>query len=776
MAANSHPKLRAVIASREVDSVILIRNSGEGTLDMSGTTCQAKRKFKLPILIAAIFNFHLTKTARKGVPIGGAMSHEMLFSSLRLAGALAACLLIPNGFAQAPPPSPPPIAVTGRSGGQIGPDIYDSINWKGPDVIAYGFYDRLPIDQSDELEELLDNGSSFVSRVRPRSVTVAQALSLGRQALAKNKIVLPAKAVRSSSAGGSVAALQSQAAGELLQRRTLRALGFQMLAYEAAPRTAAVALNLAALFAATGLPNEAVALLDEVDRLGPLPAKGTFVNTKALAAYLRGYAEMQRGNLVKARDLLRRAHQADPFLREAGLALTVVLAQLGEAEEARKTFNTAVWRRIPAKVVLEEKTKSGAGDGDSTAPAGSAAAAASERINRPMQEMFDLSHGKEGNLPVYKFPRNVEDVVALRTKSSPKISAELEKLSVRVLGTAQLANSLDRRTPYGDWANRFGIMIGIVYLWDPALRPLYLEWTKAEKAIRVENDRIRKRLDDQYMEANKRYDGASMPCSERIRMSNAAINAFTSQANLFDIAERRYYRLWYRMSTAMVAQVGDPRWHQLLAERQQIEATRRWLNVVSSLDGKYELLLVPGARDCVRPAHRDGLESRREDELEACPDNLRGRSFELEAGLPFAEGISPKINLEFDCKGVTIGAGLEFELSAGIAEFGAGPFGEVEIEREGDVTVFVGASAGGGAGPTSGAVKAGSFVTMSREGIKNAGVKVETDAKVTARIAGISASAVTTEELFKVSFAPSVPARPRGPLLKQFRARQGGGN
>lgn len=659
-----------------------------------------------------------------------------------------------------------PLGVSGAAGST---GTHDSVNWKGPDVIAYGAYDRLPVHQATEFSELLSSGQSFAGRVRPRAVTLAQALALGRQALAKNRVVLPAKAVGKSPQGRDLFSLQAQAVGELLRRRTVWALGYEILAYEAAPREPAVLLNLAAVFAAMGLPNEAIAVLDEVDRIGTLAASGTFVSPRAVAAYLRGYSELLRGNYSKAKEQLIRARQLDPFLRESALALAVAEARLGEEAEARKTYASALWRRMPARIVILDTPEGGKRGPAQTAAPGSPEAVAAEEVTAPMDEMFDLSAGKDGKLPLYSYPHDITDVYAWHTKRRPELNA----FGLATMKKGQQVSALrgplpGRTTRYGAWADRYQTLIGMTRYWDPVLAPLFHDRQQAENEFTAENKRVVRIANERYKDASRETNGR-IPCSTLLAIGNEALHSLIGPGRKLEAAERRYYPVWYRLTTGMVAQVGNPGWHTFLAAEQQWDADIEWQNLWGRLDGTFENAVQIGTDRCMNPAPAPPLEPRPMELVERCPDHLRGKAFEFEFEMPFSEGPTPKLSLAMNCDSVSVGFGVDVvHVDAGLVEFGAGPYGEVEVEREGDVTIFVGGSGSATIGPGSAGVKAGGYVKVNSEGIKDAGIKATSEAKVSAHIGETSAGVKTKSDLFNVSIAPSVPEPQRGPMLQEF--------
>ena len=122
-----------------------------------------------------------------------------------------------------------------------------------------------------------------------------------------------------------VAALQAMARGN---RLAVAAILLRSL--EKNPKDVTAMVNLAGVIAPMGAPNEALALLDEADRLDSLPKTAWGLNPKAVKLNARGYALLGVGKAKEAEAALQQALGLEPQLAEAGRNLAAALGEQGK--------------------------------------------------------------------------------------------------------------------------------------------------------------------------------------------------------------------------------------------------------------------------------------------------------------------------------------------------------------------------------------------------------------------------------------------------------------
>lgn len=117
------------------------------------------------------------------------------------------------------------------------------------------------------------------------------------------------------------------------------------------PKDVTSLVNLAGVIAPMGAPNEALALLDEADRLGTEPTTAWGLNPKAVKLNARGYALMGVGKNKEAEVVLKQAVILEPQLAEAGRNLAAALGEQENCAEGMKVLRRSL-QRTPAKESL----------------------------------------------------------------------------------------------------------------------------------------------------------------------------------------------------------------------------------------------------------------------------------------------------------------------------------------------------------------------------------------------------------------------------------------
>jgi tetratricopeptide (TPR) repeat protein len=114
------------------------------------------------------------------------------------------------------------------------------------------------------------------------------------------------------------------------------------------PSDVTAIVNLAALMAVMGAPNEALALLTEADRLGTQPRTAWSLNPGAVKLNTRGYALMGVGRDKEAENLLRQSVGLESQLAEAKRNLAAALGEQGKCAEGVRLLRLGAQRNPPS--------------------------------------------------------------------------------------------------------------------------------------------------------------------------------------------------------------------------------------------------------------------------------------------------------------------------------------------------------------------------------------------------------------------------------------------
>ena len=115
------------------------------------------------------------------------------------------------------------------------------------------------------------------------------------------------------------------------------------------PKDVSAIVNLAAVVAVMGAPNEALALLTEADRLGTEPQTAWDLNASAVKLNIRGYALMGVGKDKEAEDALRQSVNLETQLAEAKRNLAAALGDQGKCAEGMRFLRLGAQRNPPTE-------------------------------------------------------------------------------------------------------------------------------------------------------------------------------------------------------------------------------------------------------------------------------------------------------------------------------------------------------------------------------------------------------------------------------------------
>lgn len=602
-------------------------------------------------------------------------------------------LLGAAGFAQSPAAPPPVVAVTGGSRASFSP----------PAEEIRSIFDYRPIaDVSEQLHDFLEANRALPGSVSPAplSATVARqnlrALFKGAPNLAFLKAAQDSPQLKSAdSANGAALAYFATGHGA-------KALACLLVACDRTPQDPSALLNLAAAALAFRQANEAVALIAEAEKFGPLPAGAWVVSGALRADYLKGYAFMLRGEYKQARQLLVRVVEAAPALKEASLTLALVDAQLGE--NPRKSYLQGVWRGRIHLVVKDDKKEPTTEEeverlpdpfkeGDHIAPA--------------MADLYDVTSGRAGHLRVLRLPNSPDDLREFVKVAHPLMQKDQQEAAGFRETMVQAQEAFQKSS--------------LPKLYKERMQQLYQRADQGEEAgpAGVRAARERRFRAKQYFAKLKEVRERTMAEQLALTIENAKVGR--SRAELDQILEdktkaaisalsphlRSYLRaiddqffIESKYLHGMLSHIGAPALRTaLIAEGEFIRLNRQ----IEQMGAINELVVMVTV---LRPADSRELEDGEAGEGEACSDG--DAKWTISFDIKIAE-------VELSCKSVS------FEVEAPLGPPLLNLSAELGFDVSGSVTAFVGPKVDAGVG----SAKGGFYITANSECIQDIGGKVE---------------------------------------------------
>ncbi len=649
-----------------------------------------------------------------------------------------------------PPAMPGQGSVLGISGGaggpsDLGPDPYDSINWKGPGELGYGLYDIHPIRPKTELRETVLANRSFIGSVQPKVLTFGQALANIRVWIDTPRARSEYEKLKREANRNDPFMLDGVAFAGIAKGEPALALLSLYTAYELFPNDPDTLVNLAAILAHCGMPNESLAVLKEMERRGLKPHPAV-LSGDALMEYLQGFNQLMIGQTSTGKYHLHQAVNLDPFLKEAALALAVAQKLTGEEEQAEKTYYYGVWRRRPAQYMI----------------CGGTGSKEDEIIRPPLPEMFDLSQGKPGVLPQFDHPTNYAKDMGLRTRYERPMMESADEGRSFAQDAVNIGRRLSarKRTPTEVWSGYVESLIDTLDQDEIPVKKLKESKIKAHDEAAKAAQSIGQNV--------MRQEVALMTTpgdhtAEYRKIANDGISAFHPYAQAYDTALRRWHKTWYRYATGLTTNLGDRDWHDKEVLKIRSRTDLAWSSELApALLGWYtEVGVCPG---CDKDPE-GSVEKAEHPEIGECPLALKEKELKIGLKIPVEEG-SVELNFRQSCEAKIVefavnGPGLE------LPEFEAslGAFAQAEFAKNGDTTVFVGVK-GDAANQNYGTTgRAGVSFTADRDGnIKS--VEARTTAEHETKLGGIltvGGSSTISED--RITIVPGLAGPERGPVL-----------
>ncbi|MVN89295.1 tetratricopeptide repeat protein [Deinococcus sp. HMF7620] len=515
----------------------------------------------------------------------------------------------------------------------------------------------------------------------------------------------------------------SDVAAALAAKSPRAALALLLAGHRTKPKDPMTLVNLAGVLTLSGLPREAIAVLDRAAELGgTLPAPGG-VPGQAVALTNRGHAFLGLGRWSEAQAPLKQALALAPDLAEARMNLSKALLCSGDVTGATRELRVALRRTVAPEssdLIVTEDTPNT--HGDDLKPREQAS------TRRAARTLFDLSRGATFDLPQLKLPRDRREAISMHEQYEAlerKGEGILNGLHARAtaVNLSQVLDPGERR-----W---FELVNGVITtsVFEPEVWPSYQSAYAAHyalhKAFRPLSDERNKTI-----EAGMKGLPSPHTCADVDRVYDDAYQTYMDALRPYVKAQEqamaRFVSARVKFETALAANLPDPKVRA--AKRAAIEASAK-----SSFYGPvvYAAVLisdVPGLFCSGQKVQEVPLELAELPTLDADPCGGLLSTMKMKSKVPSAALKASGLGLSWSlsCKKIDI----ELSTSSLLGTDWLGGFAQASLDWNGDATIFTGVKAEfklpKGVPATGGlGAKEGLYIKFSRDGIQDAGMRVE---------------------------------------------------
>ncbi|MFC4454248.1 tetratricopeptide repeat protein [Deinococcus sonorensis] len=592
----------------------------------------------------------------------------------------------------------------------------------------------------DEMIRSLEQTLTALKPSDPAWAGLEHSLKMLRELKAKGTRVLPlpvrrepgamtfetaigtAQTVVGAAAKKATGGTSSDVAAALAAQRPQAALALLLAQQRAQPKDAMTLVNLAGVLTLSGLPREAIAVLDRAAELGGrLPSPGG-VPGQAIALTNRGHAFLGLGRWTEAQTPLKAALSLAPDLSEARMNLSKALLCSGDVAGATRELRVALRRTVAPEasdLIVKEDTPGTHGDALLPRP--------QAPTRRSARTIFDLSRGASFDLPQLKLPHDRNEAMVLKPKYEALEREGHEVL--RALNVRATAPNLSRLLDDGElrWYRLVnGAIITSVFepeVW-PAYQAAYSAHYALEKAFHPLGDQRNTAVErglralptpHTCAEERKVYDDA-----EQVRM-----DALRPYVRGQEQAMARFVSARVNFETALAANLPDPQVRA--AKRAAIEASAK-----ASFYGPvvYGALLLSDVMTftCKETLPDVPLDLAALPKLDNDPCGGVLSSTKLKSKVPSSALKAQGLGLSFalSCKKIDV----ELSTSSLMGTDWLGAFASASLDWNGNATLFTGVKAElklpKGVPATGGVgVKEGIYIKFGQDGIQDAGMRVE---------------------------------------------------
>ena len=477
----------------------------------------------------------------------------------------------------------------------------------------------------------------------------------------------------------------------------------------------------------------------------PILASG--VDATAAIAYLTGYAQMLRGELAPAKSQFSAAIGRDRFINEAVQALALIQAHEGNGQQGKETYLASLWRFKPKQLVF----------------CGAQGTKADEQARPPIDEVFDTSMGKPGELVHFWHPARTDDLRRWDKDIGDLLTergAIMQKAAARMQALAPKVNLSQSRTPDDAYNEKMTLLLEGL----DEQEPYVVKLMKAEEAVRTKTEASVGQAGEVYGRENMKF--AMSPTRNICPLQRAAatrgIQAVGGPAKELELAMRRTARDWYKMATGLNAKIGDKDWHEYNQASLTVQLETLNVLLLESMNASYGHF---GAdTDCQEDIPDQPLTGQAVAGGTPCDTILGNMKFKHSFEIPDVPN-GPKFSFEVGCDKMK--ADIQYDLlkaKGGGFGTGLGGIAQVEIGRKGDYTVFAGAKADVSGPLASGSIRSGFYAKGDSSGLKELGGRFEMGSKL-----GPKGMQRESKERMDFNILPTPPAGERGPALRAFR-------
>lgn len=630
------------------------------------------------------------------------------------------------------PDCEPRIHIIGAGGGAGGNAF--TFNWSGPGRMDYGVYDHGCLNYADEFRRLVNLNQGLIGSVQPRAASWDQALAAMRARLDEPLMRAAYDAAKDADAKDDIPLALSDPDASLVQL---------FAAVEKAPDHPTRLFNFAGALSRNGMPNEALAVLARIRELGKLPDPTLDINASAAMDYQEGYAEMLRGNLAAAKSKFQSTIAQEPFINAASHSLALIQAQEGNSA-APITYRNGMWRFKPKYLVV-------CGD------------PGSEDVRPPVDDMFDTSMGKDVKLVEFWHPEIATELqpffeqMGALAKSRMAMLEPMKQRMIALSDNARFANSDD--VPYDAWAGKMTQLIDGLDEHEPYV----LQAQERLDAAIAKAGRISAENQAHILERIVALVGQpGNHCPTFRSLISQGIQGVRPHAELVEAESREYARIWYKMATGLLSNIGDPEWFESIDVGLRAEIEGMNLGLLAMTAGYYGF-----PADAVVDCPEEFVEMFAAQvppaaPADPCTELLGNQTLNHTVAMP--KGVpGPKFDVKIGCKEISVEG--EFNLvgvsaPAGVASVDMGARTSLSFKKGQGFDMYAGVGVDGKVLSRSVSASAGAFVSGDANGLTDTGGRVKLN-----RLDG-------SKETMDFGLMAKPTTARRGPQIRNFRTYQ----
>jgi hypothetical protein len=639
------------------------------------------------------------------------------------------------------PDCEPPYAIiqTGGAGAGGGGSAI-TFDWNGPGRMDFGVYDHGCLNDADEFRRLVNLNQGLIASVPAQAATWDQVLATMRARLDEPLAKAAYDGAKETDDKSEVPLTLASPDAALAQL---------FAAVEAAPDHPTRLFNFAGALNRSGMPNEALAVLARIRALGKQPDPTLEVSGPAAMDYQEGYAEMLRGNLAAAKSKFQSTIGQEPFINAASHGLALIQAHEGSAA-ARTTYRNGMWRFKPKYLVV-------------------CGGRGSDEVRPPVDDMFDTSMGKDVKLVEFWHPEIATELkpfleqMAALAESRMAILEPLKQQMIAHGDNPRFAGNVTGHggalEAYDAWAEKMSQLIDSL----DEDEPYVLQAKERLEAAGALAGRIA--AENQRDVLQRVVELAGQPgnhCPTFRGLISQAIQGVRPHAVRMEAASREYARVWYKMATGLLSNIGDPEWFESIDVGLRAEIEGMNLGLLGTMIAYYAF-----PADLVKECPEEFVQMFATTVPPAEPANPCTTHFgnmTLDHKIAMPGGFpGPSFNVSIGCKEIKVDG--KFNLVSakskhGLAEFEMGARASASFKRGQGFDLYAGVGADAKFLGQSGGARAGVFASGDAQGLTDTGGRVKLN-----RVDG-------TKETMDFGLMPKPATAPRGPRLKNFWAPQ----